>query len=75
MGNPLPASVYQIRVKGYLGEEWNDWFGGMSLTDIEDGDTLITGPISDQSALFGLLFTISSLNLTLLSVNIIPVDP
>jgi hypothetical protein len=61
--------VYEIRVDGYLEEDWTDWFDGMTITHLENGVTNITGPISDQPALFGLLFKLSGLNLTLLSVN------
>jgi hypothetical protein len=63
-----------IQVKGYLEEEWGDWFDGMSISHEENGETNLTGPVADQSALFGLLFKVSSLNLTLLSVSIVPVD-
>jgi hypothetical protein len=66
--------VYEIRVKGYLEDDWEDWFEGMSIAHEENGDTILTGPIADQSALFGLLFKASSMNLTLLSVNILPND-
>jgi hypothetical protein len=66
--------VYQIRVKGYLEEEWSDWFDGMAITRLENGETVLTGPIVDQPALFGLLFKVSNLNIALLSVNVVPVD-
>ena len=69
-----PSIVYQIRVKGTLGEEWSDWFDGMAVTHLENGETILTGPIIDQSALFGLLFKVSSLNMTLLSVNLVSID-
>jgi hypothetical protein len=52
-----PSNVYEIRVKGYLEEEWGYWFDGMSITHVENGDTTLTGPIIDQPALFGLLFS------------------
>ena len=66
-----PSIVYQIRVKGYLEEEWSDWFDGMAITHLKNGETTLTGPIVDQPALFGLLFKVNSLNLTLLSVNVV----
>ena len=69
-----PSIVYQIRVKGYLEEEWSDWFDGMAVAQLENGDTTLTGPVIDQPALFGLLFKVSNLNLTLLSVNVVPVE-
>ena len=61
--------VYQIRIKGHLGVEWADWFGGLTLTPDENGETLITGPALDQAALHGLLKKVRDLGLTLVSVN------
>ena len=65
--------VYQIRLKGHLDSQWTDWFGGLTVTLEEDGDTLLTGPVVDQAALYGLLKKIRDLGLPLLSVN--PVEP
>lgn len=62
--------VYQIRLKGHLGEEWSEWFDGMAITLLENGETVLSGSIVDQSALFGLLFKVSNLNMTLISVEI-----
>jgi hypothetical protein len=64
-------NVFSIRVKDYLEEEWEDWFDGMSISHGENSETILTGPVVDQASLFGLLLKVNSLNLTLLSVNII----
>jgi hypothetical protein len=61
--------VYQIRLKGHLGREWTDWFEGLTVTLEENGDTLLTGPVADQSALYGLLRKVRDLGVSLLSVN------
>jgi hypothetical protein len=61
--------VYQIRIKGHLGCEWTDWFGGLTLTLEDNGDTLLTGPVVDQAALHGLLRKVRDLGVPLLSVN------
>jgi len=61
--------VYQIRVQGQLGYQWTDWFGGLSVTREENGDTLLTGPVVDQSALYGLLKKVRDLGMPLVSVN------
>jgi hypothetical protein len=45
--------VYQIRIGGHLSQEWTDWFEGLTITQEEDGDTLLTGPVIDQAALHG----------------------
>lgn len=63
---------YEIRVAGYLGAEWMEWFGGLTITQEPDGDTRLTGVVTDQSALYGLLRKMRDLGLTLLAVNLIP---
>jgi hypothetical protein len=65
--------AYQIRIKGHLGQQWMDWFDGLAITLEENGDTLLTGPVVDQAALYGLLKKVRDLGLPLLSVN--PVEP
>ena len=59
--------VYQIRVEGRLGPLWSEWFGGMTITLKDDGDTLLTGPVEDQAALHGLLRKVRDLGLPLIS--------
>ena len=61
--------VYQIRIKGHLGHQWTEWFGGLTITLEANGDTLLTGQVIDQSALYGLLKKVRDLGMPLLSVN------
>ena len=61
--------VYQIRIKGHLDLEWADWFGGLNVTLDENGETLLTGPVVDQAALYGLLKRVRDLGMQLLSVR------
>jgi hypothetical protein len=61
--------IYQVRIKGHLGREWEDWFEGLTLTALENGETLLTGPVVDQAALFGLLRKVRDVGVPLLSVN------
>jgi hypothetical protein len=61
-------TIYQIRIKGHLGSQWTDWFGGLAITLEENGDTLVTGPVVDQAALHGLLRKVRDLGMPLLSV-------
>jgi hypothetical protein len=65
--------VYQIRIKGHLGPRWAGWFEGMNITLEDDGDTLLTGPVEDQSALHGLLRKVRDLGMPLISA--IRVEP
>jgi len=66
---PNQPAVYQIRIKGHLNEQWGDWFEGMNITLEGDGNTLLTGPVIDQSALYGLIRKVRDAGMTLLSVN------
>lgn len=59
--------VYQIRIRGHLGPQWTDWFGGMAITLEDNGDTLLTGPVVDQAALLGLLRKVRDLGIPLIS--------
>jgi len=71
--DPSQPVVYQIRLKGHLGSQWTDWFGGLTITLEEDGDTLLTGTVIDQAALHGLLKKVRDLGMPLISVS--PVEP
>jgi len=66
--DPNQPMVYQIRIKGQLGSQWTNWFGGLAITLEDDGVTLITGPVVDQAALHGLLRKVRDLGMPLVSV-------
>jgi hypothetical protein len=67
--------IYQIRIKGHLvGQQWTDWFEGLTITLEENGDTLLTGPVVDDPALHGLLKKVRDLGMPLLSVNRVEPD-
>ena len=61
---------YEIRVEGHLDAQWQDWFDGMSVAPEADGTTLISGPVTDQPALYGLLRKVRDLGLPLISVSL-----
>ncbi len=67
--NSGQPTVYQIRIKGHLGNQWTDWFDGLTITSEESGETLLTGPVVDDAALHGLLKKVRDLGTPLLSVN------
>jgi hypothetical protein len=67
--DPRELMVYQIRIKGHLGRQWTDWFGSVTITLEDNGNTLLTGPVIDQAALHGLLRKVRDLGMLLLSVN------
>ena len=62
-------AMYEIRLKGQLDHRWTGWFGGLSITQDDDGETLLTGRIVDQAALHGLLRKVRDLGMPLIAVN------
>ena len=64
---------YRIKVRGWIGERWTNWFDGMTIThegaQNNSPITILTGPIIDQAALRSLLTRIWDLNLTLISAT------
>ncbi len=60
---------YVIRVKGHLDPFWQEWFENLAITHRSDGTSLLTGRIRDQAALYGILFKMRDLGLTLLELR------
>jgi hypothetical protein len=65
--------TYRISVRGKLDKRWSDWFDGMTIAfeRADDGTytTTLTGAVSDQARLRGILSKFWDSNLTLLSVT------
>ena len=61
--------VYQIRVSGVLDDRWSDWFDGFSFNKSSVNETVLTGCVTDQAALHGLLGKIRDIGLPLISVE------
>jgi hypothetical protein len=67
--DPDQPTIYHIRLKGHLGGQWTDWFGGLSITQEENGETLLSGSVVDQAALHSLLKKVRDLGMPLLSLS------
>ena len=65
----------EVRVKGQIDPAWSNWLGTLAVTHTVTGETVLTGPVRDQSALYGLIERLSSLGLQLVSVSVKPVPP
>jgi hypothetical protein len=66
----MAAVRYEIAVEGHLDRaHWSRWFDGMQVALKPDGTTVLSGRISDQAALHGLLAKVRDLGLTLISVQ------
>lgn len=70
---PHEPGWYEIRLQGRLDTRWSTWLDGMDITPDADGTTTLHGPVTDQSALHGLLARLRDIGLPLLSVT--RIDP
>lgn len=66
---------YEILIRGQLDNHWSAWFEGLKLSPLENGETLIAGPVQDQAALHGILAKIRDLDLHLISVVLSTGEP
>jgi hypothetical protein len=41
----MADDVYRITIKGHLDREWSDWFDGLTITLVDKGETILTGPL------------------------------
>ncbi len=60
---------YQITVQGHVDTTWSDWFNGLEISHVAGDKTIISGPVRDQAALFGLLLRLHGLGMNLVAVN------
>lgn len=61
--------LYEIRLNCHLGDQWLDWFDGLTVTNLPNGEATLTGELADQAALHGVLNRIRDLGLTLIAVR------
>lgn len=59
----------EIRVRGHLDSQWAEWLDGLAITHSEQNETILSGPVKDQAALYGLIAKLRDLGLPLVSVN------
>jgi hypothetical protein len=66
---------YEIRIRGHLEKRWAEWFDGLRMTLDANGETVLTGTVVDQAALYGLLRKVRDLGLPLVSVRQVSSKP
>jgi len=59
----------EIVVKGQLDTDWSGWLEGLTIMHNDKGETIVSGPIRDQSALYGILIKMRDMALFLISVK------
>lgn len=61
-----------IRIQGEIDENWSGWFEDLTITHPTPGETLLSGEVADQAALYGLIAKLRDLGLSLISVESSP---
>ena len=64
-----PIDWYEIRIKGHLDQRRIDAFENWKVTHQPNGQTVLSGPIQDQAALYGILNRLRDLGIFIISVN------
>jgi hypothetical protein len=62
------SALYEIRVRGHLGQTMRTAFPELRVR-VEGGDTVLSGVLPDQAAVYGVLAAIESLGLELVAVR------
>jgi hypothetical protein len=60
----------EIKVKGQITAGWSQWFDGLAIQVSDRDETIISGEIRDQAALYGIIARLRDLGLRLVSVQI-----
>jgi hypothetical protein len=58
----------EIRVKGQIHPQWSEWFGGLVISRSDPEETILTGLIPDQAALYGIISRLRDLGLSMCSL-------
>lgn len=59
-----------IRVKCHLSQPWADWFGGLSVQNLPNGESVIFGDLPDYPALYGVVARMRDLRIEIASVEV-----
>lgn len=60
----------EIIVIGRIDKEWCEWLGGLMVTHAEPDLTVLTGVLSDQAAVYGVIARLRDLGIPLSSVRV-----
>jgi hypothetical protein len=61
--------VYQFRIVGHIDDRWSEWFEGFTTARCDDGTCILTGPVTDQAQLHGMLARLRDIGAPLLSLR------
>ena len=71
----MAGKIYRIRIISHLDDRWTAWFEEMSIQRLPGGETMLTGELPDQAALYGTLMKLRDLGLTLVAVEPVADQP
>lgn len=60
----------KVVIQGHLERSWMDWVEGLSITYPSEDETLLSGTITDQAALYGLIGKLRDLGVHLISIDV-----
>jgi hypothetical protein len=59
----------EIRVKGQINQQWSEWFDGLTVSHPDPGETILSGLVADQAALYGIIARLRDLGLSMYSLH------
>jgi hypothetical protein len=59
----------EINFKGRINQQWSGWFDGLTICYSSQDETVLTGIVTDQAALYGIISHLRDLGLQLISVS------
>ncbi len=59
----------EFRVKGSINQQWSEWFGGLTISHSDPDETVLTGLVQDEAALYGIIARLRDLGLQLTSLS------
>jgi hypothetical protein len=61
--------TYEFRIAGHLDDHWSAWFPNLAIARRDDGTSTLTGVVSDQAQLHGILALLRDIGAPLLSLR------
>lgn len=65
----IDGEFYQIRIGQQLDPECSAWLAGLAITNLPEGEAVLSGYLVDQAALYGVLQCLCDLNVPLLDLR------
>lgn len=59
-----------VRVKSQLSQPWSDWFGGLLVQNLPNGEAVLVGDLPDYAALYGVVSRMRDLGIEIASVEV-----